>query len=96
MRALWLIAERTSSWKGLSSSLKVLSAYSLVQAVLIDDGFQTHKCIYNIAYAYYKLGKLHMSRINCERLLKLDPLNEEAQELHQQLDSIVQQSKAVL
>lgn len=59
---------------------------------LIDDGFQTHKCIYNIAYAYYKLGKLRQSRLFCERLLKLDPLNQQAQDLHQQLDSIVQQS----
>ena len=59
---------------------------------LIDDGFQTHKCIYNIAYAYYKLGKLRQSRLFCERLLKLDPLNQRAQDLHQQLDSIVQQS----
>ncbi|KAK8799894.1 hypothetical protein WA538_002806 [Blastocystis sp. DL] len=58
---------------------------------LIDDGFQTHKCIYNIAYAYYKLGKLRQSRLFCERLLKLDPLNQQAQDLHQQLDSIVQQ-----
>ena len=60
---------------------------------LIDDGFQTHKCIYNIAYAYYKLGKLRQSRLFCERLLKLDPLNQQAQDLHQQLDSIVQQSR---
>ena len=59
---------------------------------LIDDGFQTPKCIYNIAYAYYKLGKLRQSRLFCERLLKLDPLNQQAQDLHQQLDSIVQQS----
>ena len=59
---------------------------------LIDDGFQTHKCIYNIAYAYYKLGKLRQSRLFCERLLKLDPLNQQAQDLHQQLDSIVPQS----
>lgn len=44
---------------------------------LIDDGFQTHKCIYNIAYAYYKLGKLRQSRLFCERLLKLDPLNQQ-------------------
>ena len=59
---------------------------------LIDDGFQTHKCIYNIAYAYYKLGKLRQSRLFCERLLKLDPLNQQAQDLHQQLDAVVQQS----
>ncbi|KAK8828609.1 Mitochondrial fission protein [Blastocystis sp. ATCC 50177/Nand II] len=58
---------------------------------LIDDGFQTHKCIYNIAYAYYKLGKLRQSRLFCERLLKLDPLNQQAQDLHQQLDAVVQQ-----
>ena len=64
----------------------------MITLALIDDGFQTHKCIYNIAYAYYKLGKLRQSRLFCERLLKLDPLNQQAQDLHQQLDSIVQQS----
>ena len=64
----------------------------VTSVALIDDGFQTHKCIYNIAYAYYKLGKLRQSRLFCERLLKLDPLNQQAQDLHQQLDSIVQQS----
>lgn len=63
---------------------------------LIDDGFQTHKCIYNIAYAYYKLGKLRQSRLFCERLLKLDPLNQQAQDLHQQLDAVVQQSGALV
>lgn len=45
-----------------------------------------------LAYAYNKLGKLRQSRLFCERLLKLDPLNQQAQDLHQQLDSIVQQS----
>lgn len=64
----------------------------VITLALIDDGFQTHKCIYNIAYAYYKLGKLRQSRLFCERLLKLDPLNQQAQDLHQQLDSIVKQS----
>ena len=65
----------------------------LFLVALIADGFQTHKCIYNIAFAYYKLGKLRQSRLFCERLLKLDPMNQQAQDLHQQLDSIVQQSK---
>ncbi|CBK23526.2 uncharacterized protein [Blastocystis hominis] len=63
--------------------------------VLIDEGFQTHKCIYNISYAYYKLGRLRQSRLFCERLLKLDPLNEQAQDLHQKLDAIVQ-SKGIV
>ena len=62
--------------------------------VLIDEGFQTHKCIYNISYAYYKLGRLRQSRLFCERLLKLDPLNEQAQDLHQKLDAIVQSSRS--
>ena len=61
--------------------------------MLIDEGFQTHKCIYNISYAYYKLGRLRQSRLFCERLLKLDPLNEQAQDLHQKLDAIVQSSR---
>lgn len=73
--------------------LKVWFSVLIFLVALIDDGFQTHKCIYNIAFAYYKLGKLRQSRLFCERLLKLDPMNQQAQDLHQQLDSIVQQSK---
>ena len=91
-------------WKSLLISLKVrieagglsLICLFLLGSInflaLIDDGFQTHKCIYNIAFANYKLGKLRQSRLYCERLLKLDPMNQQAQALHQQLDSIVQQS----
>ena len=73
--------------------MKVWFIVLIFLVALIDDGFQTHKCIYNIAFAYYKLGKLRQSRLFCERLLKLDPMNQQAQDLHQQLDSIVQQSK---
>lgn len=82
----------------LEKSIEIFEGRSIVWTLLlalIDDGFQTHKCIYNIAYAYYKLGKLRQSRLFCERLLKLDPLNQQAQDLHQQLDSIVQQSRFV-
>ena len=84
------------NWRSRSRSLKVAPIAIPDCVALIDDGFQTHKCIYNIAYAYYKLGKLRQSRLFCERLLKLDPLNQQAQDLHQQLDAVVQQSGALI
>lgn len=84
------------NWRSRSRSLKVAPMTIPDCVALIDDGFQTHKCIYNIAYAYYKLGKLRQSRLFCERLLKLDPLNQQAQDLHQQLDAVVQQSGALI
>ena len=84
------------NWRSRSRSLKVVPITNPDCVALIDDGFQTHKCIYNIAYAYYKLGKLRQSRLFCERLLKLDPLNQQAQDLHQQLDAVVQQSGALI
>ena len=92
MHALLFEVRIGLNWKSQLKFLKVLVVWSVITLALIDDGFQTHKCIYNIAYAYYKLGKLRQSRLFCERLLKLDPLNQQAQDLHQQLDSIVQQS----
>lgn len=92
MLVRWFGAKTDRSWKKQLKFLQVVCITRYFSVVLIDEGFQTHKCIYNIAYAYYKLGKLRQSRLFCERLLKLDPLNEQAQNLHQQLDAVVQSS----
>ena len=92
MLVRWFGAKTDRSWKKQLKFLQVFCITRYFSVVLIDEGFQTHKCIYNIAYAYYKLGKLRQSRLFCERLLKLDPLNEQAQNLHQQLDAVVQSS----
>lgn len=58
-------------------------------ADVIDEGYETRRCLLAIARAYFDLGEYHQSRIHIERLLKRDPNNAQALELHRQIREVV-------
>ena len=60
---------------------------------LIDRGYHVPLCRIIIAEAYFDLAEFRNSRIYIERVLKQDPNNSRALELHDKIKVTVAQSK---
>ena len=59
---------------------------------LIDRAYNVLQCRLYIAEAYFDLAEFHISRIYCERVLRAEPKNKNAQKLHDRIKAVVARS----
>ena len=71
----------------------VYGCFPFICIDLIDMGFRALECRLMIAEVYYELADFRKSRIECERVLRNDPDNERAKELHDRVRAVVSRSK---